>query len=149
MTNTKRSLRFITVLAMVFAMVLSIMALPVSAAGTETWYGGFVAEAPFTTTGYNLTPTKTMGISGTLRIIADYTVIDTDRYSTPVKCTLEIRDIYGNVLASKSSTTSSSTLVSLPLVVTEGQRIHLYMSAYDATTGVARRIQIEYSHSIT
>ena len=149
MTKAKKSLRFLTSFTLVFAMVLSIASLTASAAGTETWYSGFVAEAPFTTTGYNLTPTKTIGDSGKLIINATYRVVDSDKYSTPVNCTLEIRDLNGNVLATTNTTFSSKLLIPLSLNVTQGQKIRLYMDAYDATTGVARRVQITYSHSIT
>ncbi len=149
MTNTKKSLRFITAFTLALAMVLSIAPLSAFAAGTETWYSGFVAEAPFTTTGYNLTPTKTMGVSGTLYIDATYRVVDKDKYSTPVNCTLEIRDLNGNVLATTNTTFSSQLLIPLSLNVTQGQRIRLYMDAYDAYTGDARRVQITYSHFIS
>ncbi len=149
MTNTKKSLRFITAFTLILAMVLSIASLPAFAGGVETWYSGFVAEAPFTMTGYNITPAKTMGASGNLYIDATYRVVDSDKYSTPVKCTLEIRDIYGNVLATTNTTFSSQLLIPLCLNVTQGQKIHVYMGAYDATTGVARRVQITYSHFIS
>lgn len=148
MTNTKKSLRFITAFTLVLAMVMSIVPLSAFAAGSETWDADLVWELPFTITGYNLTPTKTMGASGTLVIHADYLVVDSSSNSNPVNCTLEVRDIYGNVLASENTTFSSNLLIPLSLNVTQGQRIQIYMDAYDAYTGVARRVQITYSHKI-
>ena len=149
MTKAKRSLRFLTAFTLVLAMVLSIASLTASAAGTETWNAGLVWELPFNMTGSNLTPTKTMGASGTLVIHANYVVADSNTHSNPVNCTLEIRDLNGNVLATTNTTFSSQLLIPLSLNVTQGQKIRLYMDAYDAYTGVARRVEITYSHKIT
>lgn len=148
MTATRKSARFITALALIFAMVLSIASIPVSASGVETWYGPLKTEESFDFYGTNLTPIKTMGVSGELTVSATFvpSVI-----FTQVNYTLEIRNVSGNtVLASKSF---SSALVYCPLSVslnvTQGQQITVFCSATNASTGEKISSAVIYSHSIS
>ncbi len=97
MLKTKKSMRFLTVLALIFAMVFSIMSVPASAAGVETWYDVKGTEN-LTMVGDNLTPPKTMGVSGILKIEAEFHVTDTLKLPDNVIYLLEIRSSNGIVL---------------------------------------------------
>lgn len=155
MTNVKRSLRLFTVFALVATIVLSIFAVPASAAGVETWYktDDYIYENQFTFKGYNLTPVKTMGASGTLHlIIAALELMDTSTYSTPMNFRFDVRSYSGTILYTHSETISSSQLSSaffITVPVSYGQQIQIYTSAYDSVTGNYRTLKVEYAHWLT
>lgn len=147
MTATKKSMRFLTVFALIFAMVLSMTSIPASAAGVETWGASdyYIFEDPFTIRGYNLTPVKTMGTSGTLFIhITAMELLDTS--TNPMKFKYEIRS-NGTVLSSYTYYWSPGDLPCScvdSVQVSAGQKIQLYISAYDTVTGNYRTVQVKY-----
>lgn len=149
MTATRKTTRFLTVLALIFAMVLSIVSVPASAAGVETWYPSeyYVYEDPFTIRGYNLTPVKTMGASGTLYF--EITAMELlDSSTNPMEFKYEIRS-NGTVLESFTYYWSKGDLprTCVDYVnVTKGQKIQLYISAYDTVTGNYRTVKVKYGH---
>lgn len=148
MTATKKSMRFLTVLALTLAMVLSIASVPASAAGVETWYKGSVTETTMYTTGTNLTPVKTMGESGTLTISATFKLTDS---SDLAYCVLEIRDATNTLLVLKHIDGSTNSLrrlkVSIP--VTQGQQLHVFTNVIDASTLAGRQAEIVYIHTLS
>lgn len=147
MTNAKKSLRLFTVFALVAVMVLSIFAVPASAAGVETWYATYnpVYEDEFYFAGYNLTPVKTMGDSGTLLIGVDVDL--TDGNPNPAIITVQIRSTSGTVLASGSISTSVPwPHIQVETPVTAGQKVQIYVGVY--TNGVYRSGYISYYHRI-
>ena len=148
MTATKKSMRFLTVLALICAMVLSIASTPVSAAGVETWYKGSVTEPTMYTTGTNLTPLKTMGESGTLTISATFKLTDS---SNLAQCVLEIRDASNTMIVLKHTGTTTNSLCRLKfsIPVTQGQQLHIFTNVYDASTYAGRQAEIVYRHEIS
>ena len=144
MTATRKSMRFLTVLALICAMVLSIASTPVSAAGVETWYSQFKYEPSFPINGYNLTPVKTMGVSGELLVGAWMST--TDNSTTPAVFTLEVRSTSGAVLARDTVTSTGRAHVSISLNVTVGQKVKIYTGIY--TNNSARKGEVDYSHEI-
>lgn len=148
MTATRKTMRFLTVLALILAMVFSIASIPASAAGVETWGSGLKYEGPITINGTNTTPTKTMGASGTLKITANFTP-NVVQFSTNVKCVVEIRDLAGRVLASHTSTGALIVIaVPVSLSVTQGQQVRVFFGVYNASTGSQLSSSVSYSHSI-
>lgn len=151
MTTTKKTLRFLSIFVLIFAMVLSIASVPASAAGVETWYAtdDYIFENEFTIRGYNLTPVKTMGSTGTLNlIIAALEFTDASSNSNPVNFRYEIRS-NGTVLLSGTETLTNDELSFAfwtRVNVTAGQKIQVYISAYDAVTGNYRTARVEYGH---
>lgn len=148
MTATKKSMRFLTVLALVFSMVLSIASVPASAAGVETWYKGSVTEPTMYTTGTNLTPLKTMGESGTLTISATIKLTDS---SNLAYCVLEIRDAANTLLVLKhiDGSTNSLCRLKISIPVTQGQQLHIFTNVYDPYTFAGRQAEIVYRHEIS
>lgn len=148
MTATRKSMRFLTVLALICAMVLSIASTPVSAAGVETWYKGSVTEETMYTTGTNLTPLKTMGDSGKLTIIANFKLTDS---SDLAYCVLEIRDSANTLLVLKHADAhmyTTRTLVA-SINVTQGQQLHIFTNVYDPNTFAGRQAEIVYTHTLS
>lgn len=95
--------------------------------------------------GYNLTPVKTMGNSGTLLIGVDADT--TDGNSAPAIITVQIRSTSGAVLASGSISTSvlwHHIQVETPVVA--GQKVQIYVGVY--TNGVYRLADVDYYHRI-
>lgn len=154
MTATKKSIRFLTVLALIFAMVLSIASVPVSAAGVETWYktDDYIWENAFTIRGYNLTPVKTMGTSGTLHIVFELnSLLDTGTKPNNLVYTYQIRSANGTVLLGGTEEFQSTNdglpfAVFTKINVTQGQKIQIYISVYDTVTGVYRTASVGYGH---
>ena len=133
----------------VIAMVVTFV-IPASATGVETWYAGYVLEPAFSQTGYNITPTKTMGTSGTLYITATFTITDASSYSTPAHCVLEIRNAYtGATLARDEYNITNYDVLSVSTSVYQGQKIYIYTGVYDSSSGVARTATVRYSHYIS
>lgn len=149
MTATKKSLRFLTVFALIFAMVISMAGIPASAAGTETWYKGYVLEPVMTVHGYNLTPVKTMGESGTLTIDTNFNITDTSSNQYRAICVVEIRSTNGTVLARDSAAAFvSAAEIVLSINVTKGQQIQIYTQIYDVVSNGARYGNVQYSHQV-
>ena len=148
MTATKKSIRFFTVLALIFAMVLSIASVPTSAAGVEDWGWGGEQSPSFSVHGYNLTPVKTLTESGILYVDASFTLTDRNTNSNPANCILEIRDTAGNVLASARKQTNSYGSCAIDFIDTwiyqPGQKIQIYTGIYDAVTGAPRYARVSY-----
>lgn len=148
LNKTRKGMRIFTVMFLVIAMAVTLV-VPASAAGVETWYAGYVLEGGFNLHGYNYTPTKTMGVSGTLSILANFTITDSSSYSTPAHCVLEIRDSYtGATLARDEANISNHSSLGVAISITQGQKIYLYMGVYDSSSGVARTAYVQYSHYI-
>lgn len=148
MTATKKSIRFLTVLALIFAMVLSITSTPVSAETTETWYYGSNTESNIPVYGTYITSVKTMGDYAHLTITANFVP---QVAFTQIKYTVEIRDdSYVELLASNSS---SSALIYCPVTVRytvqKNSKIRLVFRAYDATTGEPVNATVNYMYSLT
>lgn len=144
------------VLSLVAVLMASIMAfsVPAMAAGTETWYGGWVDEPTIVVTNNNLTPVKTMGQSGTLHVAAAIKRRpDLEPAGCPkVKMTMQIRDLNGNVL--RSGTVSEDAFmpqVHLSLPVTKGQKLRIFFDVSSVShnpNGNYRVGEISYSHEI-
>ena len=151
MTATKKSLRFLTVLALIFAMVFSIMTVPASAAGTETWYGDYVREQDIHIERSNLTYPKTMGVAGTLKINGTFTFPEgVNLVITPLTFILQIQDGTGRILAEDRTTKLNAFAASLNVEysVYYGQRVHIY-SCCQKASGEYVPVTFSYSHQIT
>lgn len=152
MTATKKSIRFLTVLALIFAMVLSIASVPVSAAnigGTTTWYRGIYGTSEFQIHGYNLTPIKTIGDAGRLSFSQKFVLTDTSVNSNAARCTVEIKSTSGAVLARATGITDSDGVceIGVPIIsVSVGQKIQIYSTVYDVNTNYARKAKSWYSY---
>lgn len=149
MTATKKSMRFLTVLALIFAMVLSIASVPVSAAigGPETWYKGSGISDPIPIDGENTTYRKTMGDSGVLTITAVYkpSVEGLER----VKCVLEIRNANNQTISrSEGYAVFTQGVVSASINVSKGQEIFIFMGTYDSS-GKKVPSTVYYTHKLS
>lgn len=147
MTATKKSIRFLTVLALIFAMVFSIMSVPASAAGVETWYGPTVAEKTFSIHGSNLTYEKTMGVSGELVIVASFS--STEGMMGQARYTVEICDPTGSVVYASDSGVpfGPASMLSARLKVTQGQKYAIRFKAYNLA-GEKIDAEVWYTHAI-
>lgn len=147
MTTVKKSIRFLTVLALVLAMMISIAFVPVSAESAETWNYGTKTQPTINISGRYDTPVKTMGGSGTLTITANFV----PRVAfTQVRYTVQLRDVlYGNVVTYNST---SSALAYCPVTITQGVGIHsqftITFMAFDATTGAPVDAGVIYTYSL-
>ena len=148
MLKTKKTMRFLTVFALIFAMVFSIMTVPVSAAGVEDWYGHKATES-LTMYGTNLTPSKTLRVSGVLVIEAQLTVIDSLTFPDQVTYVVEIRGSDGAVLAQKStlSPVGLSTL-RVEAHVPSGPVVRIYTSAHCTAHGAKLNAKVQYTHEV-
>lgn len=157
MTTVKKGMRFIAVmtLSIIVAFSFSTTVLANSVDGRTTWYLGQATSSEMNINGYNLTPVKTMGASGTLNITQTFLLSDLSSNSNTALCTLEIRNTSGAVLGRVTGITSTNTLtfgarsLSLTISVNKGQQIQLYSSVYDTSTGYARRAKSTYTYTLT
>ena len=138
MTATRKSIRFLTVIALIFAMIMS-FAIPVFADGVETWDKGINPCSQFKFYGSNTSPIKTMGISGKLAVHATFMTCDPggDFTESDQYLILQIRDLQGNILASDSITAGAFGLnayLSASINVSQGQQIVIYVAAYRSGT---------------
>lgn len=117
-------------------------------AGTETWYGGSALAGDYTFENNNLTPVKTMGQSGTLRISGSFYGADGYASASPIKLTVEIRSTSGAVLARTIATDdrTGSTPFGLSCNVTQGQRIQIFFDASSIANppGIYRSAHVTY-----
>ncbi len=147
MTATKKSMRFLTVLALILAMVLSIASVPASAESAETWYYGSKTQPTLEISGAYLTPQKTMGDSGELTIYANFV----PRVAfTQVTYTLQIRNYNGKILKTSSSTSSALAAVplSVSLYVNSGEKYTISFSARNTSTGASVDAGVVYMYSL-
>lgn len=148
LNKTRKRMRIISVMFIIIAMAVTFV-IPASAAGYETWYAGYVLEPGFSQHGFNITPTKTMGTSGTLSILANFTIQDNSSYSTPAHCVLEVRNAYtGATLARDEANITNFSSLGVNISITSGQKIYIYTGVYDSSSGVARTAYVQYSHYI-
>lgn len=116
--------------------------------GTETWYGGSALAGDYTFENYNLTPVKTMGQSGTLRISGNFYGSDGYAAVSPILLTVRIQSTSGTVLASTSinDSRSGSTPFSLSCHVSAGQKIQLFFDASSIANppGIYREAHVTY-----
>lgn len=147
MTATKKSIRFLTVLALVFAMVLSIASTPVSAAGAQTWYYGSATQPNIEISGSEHTSQRIMGDSGKLTIRANFVP---KALLTEVTYTLQIRNYNGTMV--KASSSFSSSLPITPLTVTldvkSNERYMIYFFARYTSTGEPANATATYMYSL-
>ncbi len=139
---------------MSLVLIISAFSSQAFAAGVETWYSDWVDEPTMTVTNNNLTPVKTMGVSGNLHIAAAVTGRpDLEPAGCPkVKMTVEIRDLSGNVLA-KGEVREDDFMpqVHLTIPVTAGQKIQVFFDVSSVSynpNGNYRIANISYSHEI-
>lgn len=141
-------------LMLVFILSLGTFATTAMAAGTETWYGDWVDEPTIIVTNNNLTPVKTMGVSGTLHVSASIQGRpDLEPSGCPkVKMTMQIRDLNGKVL--RSGTVREDDFmpqVHLEMPVKKGQKIQIFFDVSSVSynpNGNYRKGEISYSHEI-
>ncbi len=150
MTATRKTMRFITVLALILMMVFSITSVPASAAGVETWYAATVTEPVIPMSGYNLTPVKTMGVQGVLYIQAEFETTSNIMYPNKPYYLLEIRSLDGRVLARSgySEMCVTSATQETHVFVNAGQKVQIYTAVYDQNTGVWYNANVKYKHWI-
>lgn len=139
MTATKKSIRFLTVLALTFAMVLSIISIPASAAGVEISTPTFVLNPTY------LSSVITMEENGRFYVTGKFLIDDKTVYTNPVNCTLQIRSTNGTVLASKTMLNGGYKIFSCDTNVSKGQQVQIYMSVFDSVTGETRYAIVSYS----
>lgn len=100
---------------------------PFTIGGTETWYEGMDWSNTFTFYGNNLSPVKTMGITGKLYMHVIY------NSSTPVKLVFQIRKA-GTSQTLANWTVGANTYYENdfpPISVTKGQKIQIYFKVLD------------------
>lgn len=148
MTATKKSLRFVTVFTLIFAMVLSFTSVPAFADGTETWNWGFNICSSISISGGHTSPVKTMGTDGKLILKAQFTPTDITDSSNPVLLIVQVRDLAGNVLSGNSYLFEAPlgwTYVSTSLNVYKGQQVRIYVAAVDSVTLGNRSATVKYT----
>ena len=124
------------------------------AAGVETWYGEWVQEPVMTVTNNNLTPVKTIGVSGTLHVACGVRGRpDLEPSGCPlVQVTMQIRDLNGNVLASGTVREDAFLpQIHLDLPVTQGQKIQIFFDVSSVSYNPNRNYRIadiNYAHEI-
>ena len=119
-------------------------------AGVETWTGSGLG-GNYTFRDYNLTPTKTMGQSGTLLIHGTFYGADGYADVSPVKLTAEIRSTSGAVKARTvvPDDHSGATAFSMSSAVTVGEQINLFFDASSVANppGILRSARIIYYYA--
>ncbi len=130
----KKTLRKVLTLVLVLVVTLSFTStvyaegriMPL--AGRETWDAGGRYVGSFTLEGGNITPVKTMGANGKLRV---YGFANAENNGNPWWIRVQIIDYStGGVIAETTTTprTSSQQAYSVSLDVVKGQQIQIYMS---------------------
>lgn len=151
MKSIKKKLATIT---LAFAMAIIAFALPVMAAGVETWYGDWVDETPIIVTNNNLTPVKTMGVSGTLHVAAGIKGRpDLEPSGCPkIKLTMEIRTLSGTVLGRKEVREDAfMPQVHIDVPVVKGQKLQIFFDVSSVSYNPNQNFrvgEINYSHEI-
>lgn len=154
MTKTSSIPRKLLAFVLVTVMAITAFSTQAFAAGVETWYASWVSEGTITVRNNNLTPVKTMGVSGTLHIVAEVSGRSDLEPSgcPPVKLTVQVRDLNGNVLASGSvSEDAAAPLVHINLPVTAGQKVQIFFDISSVSynpNGNYRIADVGYGHEI-
>ena len=154
MTKTSSIPRKLLAFMLVTVMAITAFSTQAFAAGVETWYASWVSEGTFTVSNNNLTPVKTMGVSGTLHIVAQVSGRSDLEPSgcPPVKLTVQVRDLSGNVLASGSvSEDATVPQVHINLPVTAGQKVQIFFDISSVSynpNGNYRIADVTYGHEI-
>lgn len=154
MTKTSSIPRKLLAFVLVTVMAITAFSTQAFAAGVETWYAPWVEEATITVSNNNLTPVKTMGVSGTLHLVAEVTGRpDLEPAGCPpVKLTVQVRDLNGNVLASGVvSEDATVPQVHINLPVTSGQKIQIFFDISSVSynpNGNYRVANVDYGHEI-
>lgn len=155
MKKTKmKVLRMITCLVLV-ACVSVVNALPAYAAGTETWSQKTGPTENMRVVNNNLTPVKTMGRSGKLRIYFNVQACKQGYCScgdrepsgySDVQVTMQIRKSGTTQVLASGSRRESSFYGYIETNVTQGQKIQLFcdVSSYGPSPGVNRRGHVSY-----
>lgn len=151
----KATARILSVM-LVAIIAVSTFAITAFAAGPETWSSAWKEEPKITVTNNNTTPVKTMGASGTLHVCC-YFNARPDREPAgcpPIKVTMQIRDLSGNVLrtVTDTSATSFEDTMDLELPVTAGQQYQIFFNVSSVSynpNGNYRVADIYYAHEIT
>lgn len=154
MTMTKKTTKRLLAFVMMAVMAISMLSMEAFAAGTETWYGNYVSEDTMTIRNNNLTPVKTMGVSGKLHICASVSGRpDLEPANCPkVQLTVQIRDLNGNVLVQRSVREDDfMAIVDLEINVTKGQKVQIFFDVSSVEynpNGNYRIADVGYSHEI-
>lgn len=154
MTKTSSIPRKLLAFVLVTVMAITAFSTQAFAAGVETWYASWVSEGTITIRNNNLTPVKTMGTSGTLHIVAQVSGRPDMEPSgcPPVKLTVQVRDLSGNVLASGSvSEDATVPQVHINLPVSAGQQIQIFFDISSVSynpNGNYRIADVTYGHEI-
>lgn len=154
---TKKGRMIFSLLMAVVMVCVSIAPVQVFAAGTETLPLGEYSVGGFTFTDQNLTPVKTMPAGAhTLNFLIRFKKADIDTGVGQVKLTVQVRDMNGNVVASKvvddisgyvtGSYKRATTVFIDDIPVTPGQQFQLWFDASSVdpsqSNGSYRSIQI-------
>lgn len=141
-------------LMMAVMLFTSAFSTQVFAAGTETWYSGWVTEPTITVTNNNLTPVKTMGASGTLHVSCHFEARpDLEPAGCPnIKVTMQIRNTSGTVLRTATLAAGSFwDVINLELPVNQGEQYRIFFDVSSVSynpNGNWRIADITYSHEI-
>lgn len=154
MTKTSSIPRKLLAFVLVTVLAITAFSTQAFAAGVETWYAPWVEEGTITVSNNNLTPVKTMGVSGTLHLVAEVTGRPDLEPSgcPPVKLTVQVRDLNGNILASGVvSEDATIPLVHINLPVTAGQKVQIFFDISSVSynpNGNYRVANVTYGHEI-
>ena len=154
MTKTSSIPRKLLAFVLVTVMAITAFSTQAFAAGVETWYSGWVEENTMTVHNYTITPVKTMGVSGTLHLVAEVEGRPDLEPSgcPPVKLTVQVRDLNGNVLASGViNEDAAAPQVHINLPVTAGQKIQIFFDISSVSynpNGNYRYADVTYGHEI-
>lgn len=154
MTKTSSIPRKLLAFVLVTVMAITAFSTQAFAAGVETWYAPWVSEGTITVSNNNLTPVKTMGVSGTLHLVAEVSGrSDLEPAGCPpVKLTVQVRDLSGNILASGVINEDAAVpQVHINLPVTAGQKVQIFFDISSVSynpNGNYRIADVGYGHEI-
>lgn len=154
MTKTSSIPRKLLAFMLVTVMAITAFSTQAFAAGVETWYASWVSEGTITVRNNNLTPVKTMGTSGTLHLVAEVSGRSDLEPSgcPPVKLTVQVRDLNGNVLASGVINEDAAVpQVHINLPVSAGQQVQIFFDISSVSynpNGNYRIADVTYGHEI-
>ena len=154
MTKTSSIPRKLLAFVLVTVLAITAFSTQAFAAGVETWYASWVSEGTITVRNNNLTPVKTMGTSGTLHLVAEVSGRSDLEPSgcPPVKLTVQVRDLNGNVLASGVINEDAAVpQVHINLPVSAGQQVQIFFDISSVSynpNGNYRIADVTYGHEI-
>lgn len=146
--------RMITCLTLLASLSL-VSAFPTYAAGPETWSQDRGPTEEMRVVNNNLTPIKTMGRSGTLRVYFNVIAcrqgfcdcVDREPLGySAVRVTMQIRRAGSSQVLTSASKIEGVFYNYVDLYVTQGERIQLFtdVSSYGPSPGVNRRGHVSY-----